>query len=186
MGTFNHKNLFHLSVIAFALCVVSFSFNNCGGVGSIESSTVTSQMNYDEKVEALAKLHSGYLPTSFCTDSKNYSCLHKVFSSEALSNASKNAESVCTPLADGTELCPSTQDFLYSTSAAKENCTENCGGNSANGFDAEEYECHLKLSLRADGIYPLVSNEKDFNGAVEKVYQSCLAIQSATQKGSNE
>lgn len=140
-------------------------------------STATAQMNYDEKVDALTKVHQGGLPANFCVDSRNYSCLHKVFSTEATKDESKSATAVCTPLADGTELCPATADFLYSTVAAKDSCTENCSGSLANGFDSEEFECHVKLSLQADGIYPLVAVEKDFNSAVEKVYQSCLAIQ---------
>lgn len=177
MGSFNQKNISQLAIIAFAFVVVSLSFNNCGGVGGMPSSTATAQMSYEDKVDALTKVHQGSLPANFCMDSRNYSCLHKVFSTEASDNASKAAEAVCTPLADGTELCPATADYLYSTTAAQETCTENCSGSSANGFDSEEFECHVKLSLQADGIYPLVAIEKDFNSAVEKVYQSCLSIQ---------
>jgi len=176
MGSFNLKNMSQLGIIVFAFTVVSLSFNNCGGVGS-QSSTASVQMSYDAKVDALSKIHQGLLPTNFCADSHNYSCLHKVFSTDAQANASKKSEAVCTPLADGTELCPETSDFLFSTASAQENCQENCGGSAVNGFDSEEFECHVKLSLHADGIYPLVTNEKDFNLAVEKIYQSCLAIQ---------
>ncbi len=182
MGSFNQKNISQLAIIAFAFAVVSLSFNNCAGVGGMPNSTATAQMSFDDKVEALTKVHQKSLPANFCFDSHNYSCLHKVFSPDASDNASKPADAVCTPLADGTELCPETSEFLYSTIAAQESCTENCGGSAVNGFDSEEYECHVKLSLQADGIYPLVAIEKDFNLAVEKVYQACIAI----QKGDSE
>lgn len=172
----NLKNISQLGIIVFAIVVVSLSFNNCGGVGS-QSSIVSVQMSYDAKVDALSKIHQGLLPSHFCADSRNYSCLHKVFSTEAEANDAKKPQPVCTPLADGTELCPETSDFLFSTTSAQENCQENCGGSLVNGFDTEEFECHVKLSLNADGIYPLVTNEKDFNLAVEKIYQSCLAIE---------
>lgn len=177
MGSFNQKNISQLAIIAVAFAVVSLSFNNCGGVGSMQGTSAASQMSFDEKVDALTEIHKASLPANFCMDSRNYSCLHKVFSSEAVQNESKSAEAVCTPLADGTELCPATAQYLYSTKAAQETCTENCSGSSVNGFNTEEFECHIKLSLQADGIYPLVAIEKDFNLSVEKIYQSCLAIQ---------
>lgn len=177
MGSLNQKNISQLAIIGFAFVVVSLSFNNCGGVGSMPNATALSQMSYVEKVDALTRVHQGHLPANFCADSRNYSCLHKVFSSKVTEDDFKNAEAICTPLTDGIELCPTTADFLYSTSAAKATCTDNCNGDLANGFDTEEFECHLKLSLQADGIYPLVASKKDFNSSIEKIYQSCLAIQ---------
>ena len=64
-------------------------------------------------------------------------------------------------------------EFIFATASAQSHCQENC----ADQFDYEEYDCHLKLSLHADGLYPLVSTEATLQTSLETLYKSCLEIQ---------
>lgn len=175
------RGLLGLTLIAFF--GISLSFNNCGGVGSSSQNTYhSSEMSYDSKVEALSQIHKSSLSSSFCADSKNYSCMDRIFSSAIPKNAVGKPELICAFMPDGTELCVDTTKYLFNTSSAKENCMENCTDNQFNRFETEEFECHLKLSLKADGIYPLIASESDLIHSLEKVYQSCLAIQKGNAK----
>ena len=178
----NKKSLVCLALSLIGIAVINVTFTNCGGVGSVQSSTVTSQMSYESTVTALKTLHAGRVPASFCQDSKNYACLYKVFSTRVVNNSSSAPEAICTAVSDRTEICATTQKFVYSTFNAEKSCRENCDEAARHMYDYEEFECHVKLSLNADGIYPLVASEKNFVDSMEKVYQSCLEIQKGSAR----
>ncbi len=171
-----------LALSLIGIAIVNVTFTNCGGVGSAPSSNATSQMSYETTVTALKTMHAGRVPISFCQDSKNYACLYKVFSTKVEVNSANSPEPVCTAVSDRTEICAMTQKFTYSTISAEKACGENCDEAARHLYDYEEFECHVKLSLNTDGIYPLVASESNFLGSLEKVYQSCLEIQKGSAR----
>ena len=177
----NFKSLACLLACFAVLFVLNTTFTNCGGVGSVVSQSSQPQMSYDEKVTALQSVHAGQVTKDFCRDSSRYACLYKVFSTAVSENTSEPAVSVCTQLSDQTEICVSTQKFTFASFSAKQNCGPSCDQSQLAQFDSEQYECHLKLSLNADGIYPLVAVEDRLNAALEKVYRSCVKIENGTK-----
>lgn len=176
MGIVNRqwKNLIYSFVTLVGFAFIGLAFNNCGGVGMMQaSSTSVAQMSYDSKVNALKQIHSESLPANYCHDANNYSCLAKVFSTTLAVDSSENLGAQCVLTADHQELCVDVKKYSYTTSSAQQNCQGNCDDN----FNFEEVECHLKLSLNTDGIYPLVATEPNVSASLAKVYQSCLSIQ---------
>jgi hypothetical protein len=161
-----------LSVMAFSF--LGIGFNNCGS-NTHNSQAYSNQNNstYDSVVVALKQVHTGQLSSQFCSDGKNYSCLHKVFSTSATQDSNEDLGVIC-----GTELCAKVKRYTYNTRPAEETCRQdNCDAGLEKNFNYEEYECHLKLSTQANGLYPLVAVAEEFQKSLELVHQSCLSIQ---------
>lgn len=168
----NQRRILQTCIGIGTVAALLFAFNNCGKVftGEFESDHLQPLAT---KVSNLKATYQGNLSQNFCFESKNYSCVHKVFSSTAESQDLGVSSEECVNLSSGGQVCPETHHYVLNSQAAKEACKENC----QESYDFQDYDCNLKLAPSKSGVYPLVVTTDNLEGAIEELHRACQDIQ---------